>query len=48
HIIDKINDTYKSNVVRLAGMDKKSFKMKQEHLSPAYTTNIRDLIETRV
>ena len=48
YVIDKINDTSKSNVVRLAGMDKKSFKMKQEYLSPAYTTNIRDLIETRV
>ena len=47
-VIDKINDTYKSNVIRLAGMDKKSFKMKQEHLSPAYTTNIRDVIEVRV
>lgn len=48
YVIDKINDTSKSNVVRLAGMDKKSFKMKQEYLSPAYTTNIRDLIEARV
>ena len=47
-VIDKINDTYKSNVIRLAGMDKKSFKMKQEHLSPAYTTNIRDVIEVKV
>ncbi|NLA63574.1 MAG: Y-family DNA polymerase [Bacteroidales bacterium] len=47
-VIDKINDTYKSNVIRLAGMDKKSFKMKQEHLSPAYTTNIRDVIEVRI
>ena len=44
-VIDNINDTHKSNVVRLAGMDKKSFKMKQEHLSPAYTTNIKDVIE---
>ena len=47
-VIDKINDTYKSNVIRLSGMDKKSFKMKQEHLSPAYTTNIRDVIEVRI
>ena len=47
-VIDKINDTYKSNVIRLAAMDKKSFKMKQEHLSPAYTTNIRDVIEVKI
>ncbi len=46
--IDKINDTHKSNIVRLAGMDKKTFKMKQEHLSPAYTTNIHDVIEVSV
>ena len=47
-VIDKINDTYKSNLIRLAAMDKKSFKMKQEHLSPAYTTNIRDVIEVKI
>ena len=47
-VIDKINDSCKSNVIRLAGMDKKTFKMRQEHLSPAYTTNIRDVIEVRV
>ena len=44
-VIDKINDAHKSNIVRLAGMEKKNFKMKQEHLSPAYTTNIKDVIE---
>ena len=47
-VIDKINDTYKSNLIRLAAMDKKSFKMKQEHLSPAYTTYIRDVIEVKI
>ena len=47
-VIDKINDAHKSNAIRLAGMEKKSFKMKQEHLSPAYTTNIREIIEVRV
>lgn len=47
-VIDKINNTYKSNVVRLAGMDKQSFKMKQQHLSPAYTTNINDVIKVVV
>ena len=47
-VIDKLNNTYKSNVVRLAGMDKQSFKMKQQHLSPAYTTNINDVIKVMV
>lgn len=47
-VIDKINDAHKSNAIRLAGMEKKSFKMKQEHLSPAYTTNIREIIEVSV
>lgn len=47
-VIDKMNDAHKSNAIRLAGMEKKSFKMKQEHLSPAYTTNIREIIEVSV
>ena len=47
-VIDKINDAHNSNIVRLGGMDKKSFKMRQEHLSPAYTTNIHDVIEVTV
>lgn len=47
-VMDKINETYQHNAVRLAGMDKKTFKMKQEHLSPAYTTNINDVIEVNL
>ncbi len=47
-VMDKINDAAHSNVIRLASMDKKTFKMKQEHLSPAYTTNIKDVLEVRV
>lgn len=43
-IMDKINSASKSNTIRLAGMDKRTFKMKQEHLSPAYTTNINDVL----
>ena len=46
-VIDKINAT-NHNAVRLAGMDKNTFKMRQEHLSPAYTTNINDVIEVKV
>lgn len=44
-VMDKINSSYQRNAIRLASMDKKTFKMKQEHLSPAYTTNIKDVIE---
>lgn len=44
-VMDRINGTYQNNAIRLAGMDKTTFKMKQEHLSPKYTTNIRDVIE---
>ena len=46
-VIDKINST-NHNAVRLAGMDKNTFKMRQEHLSPAYTTNINDLMQVKV
>ena len=47
-VMDKVNSAYQYNAVRLAGMDKKTFKMKQEHLSPAYTTNIQDVIQVRL
>lgn len=46
-VIDKINST-NHNSVRLAGMDKKTFKMRQEHLSPAYNTNINDVISVKI
>ena len=46
-VIDKINAT-NHNAVRLAAMDHKTFKMRQEHLSPAYTTNINDVIEVKL
>ena len=47
-VMDKINSAHQYNAIRLAGMDKKTFKMKQEHLSPAYTTNIQDVIQVRL
>lgn len=47
-VMDKINGTYKSNAIRLAGMDEKTFKMRQEHLSPAYTTNINDVLRVLI
>lgn len=42
--IDNINAT-NCNAVRIAGMDKERFKMRQEYLSPAYTTNINEVVE---
>ena len=43
-VIDNINTT-NCNAVRIAGMDKDRFKMRQEYLSPAYTTNINEVVE---
>ncbi len=43
--VDKINATYGQQKVRLASQDlKRVWKMKQEKLSPRYTTNINDII----
>lgn len=46
--IDTINRKYSSNSVRLASMDRKTFKMRQEHLSPAYTTKLDDVIKVKI
>lgn len=46
--IDTVNRKYNSNCVRLASMDKKTFKMRQEHLSPAYTTKLADVIKVKI
>ncbi|MBN2166953.1 MAG: Y-family DNA polymerase [Marinilabiliaceae bacterium] len=44
-VVDKINSTYGNNKVKLASQDlKKNWKMKQEKLSPRYTTNLDDII----
>jgi DNA polymerase V len=44
--IDKINTSYGGGTVKLAGQDlKRTWKMKQEKLSPRYTTNINDIIQ---
>ena len=43
--IDKINYRF-SNKIKLANQDlKKTWKMKQDHLSPNYTTNLQDIIK---
>ncbi len=46
--IDNINQKYHKNLIRVAAMDSQTFKMKQEQLSPAYTTNIDDVIRVRI
>ena len=45
--IDKINYKF-SNKIKLANQDlKKTWKMKQDYLSPNYTTNIQDIIKVK-
>ncbi|MGB1042109.1 MAG: Y-family DNA polymerase [Tenacibaculum sp.] len=46
--IDKINSTFKSDKVKLANQDlQRTWKMRQERLSPKYTTNINDIISVK-
>lgn len=46
--IDKINRTFKSDKVKLANQDlQRTWKMRQERLSPKYTTNINDIITVK-
>lgn len=46
--IDKVNQKHHKNLIRVAAMDAQTFKMKQERLSPAYTTNIDDVIKVKI
>ena len=46
--VDHLNRKHGSHLVRIASMDKQIFKMKQEYLSPAYTTNISDVIKVKI
>ncbi|WP_064966449.1 Y-family DNA polymerase [Tenacibaculum ovolyticum] len=46
--IDKLNKTFKSDKVKLASQDlQRTWKMRQERLSPKYTTNINDIISVK-
>ncbi|WP_299011237.1 Y-family DNA polymerase [uncultured Tenacibaculum sp.] len=46
--IDKINQTYKADKIKLANQDlRRTWKMRQERLSPKYTTNINDIIKVK-
>lgn len=45
HAIDNLNAKYASHKVKLGNQDlKRTWKMRQERLSPRYTTNINDII----
>ena len=47
-VIDKINLTFKSDKVKLANQDlQRTWKMRQERLSPKYITNINDIITVK-
>ena len=47
--MDKINSMYGQQKIRLAAQDtKRVWKMKQEKLSPRYTTNLNDIITIKV
>lgn len=47
-VIDKLNLKYKKPSVKIANQDlDKTWKMKQEHLSPRYTTAIDEIIEIK-
>ncbi len=46
--IDKLNLIFKADKVKLANQDlKRTWKMRQERLSPKYTTNINDIITVK-
>lgn len=47
-VIDKLNDKYHRDVVRLASQNEKKHKMKQAHLSPHYTTDINEILTVEV
>ena len=45
HAIDCVNKKYGTSKVKLANQDlTRTWKMRQEHLSPRYTTNLKDII----
>ncbi len=47
-VMDKMNRKYGSNVVRLGSMDEQRFIMRQEHLSPEYTTKLQDIMQVKI
>jgi len=47
-VMDRINLKYRTQKIKIANQDlDKTWKMKQEHLSPRYTTVIDEIIEIK-
>lgn len=47
-VMDGINDKYGNNKMKIANQDlERTWKMRQEHLSPRYTTNINEIITVK-
>ena len=48
YVIDDLNTKYADYKVKLGNQDlKRTWKMRQERLSPRYTTNINDIIKVK-
>jgi len=48
HTIDNLNKKFKSDKIKLGSQDlERTWKMRQERLSPKYTTNIKDIITVK-
>ena len=46
--IDELNQKYSRDKIKLGNQDlKRTWKMRQERLSPRYTTNINDIIQVK-
>ena len=48
NVLDNLNKKYGTNTVRLDIQDKQKWKMRQDLLSPKYTTDMKDIITIRV
>ncbi|MFS4466661.1 Y-family DNA polymerase [Maribacter sp. 2210JD10-5] len=47
-VVDKINNKYNGHKLKIANQDlQRTWKMRQEHLSPKYTTQIKDIIKVK-
>ncbi len=46
--LDKINQLYGQNTIRLGVQGKRKWTMRQEKLSPCYTTKLEDIITIKV
>ena len=47
-VIDKLNDKYQKDLIRLASQDERKHKMKQAHLSQQYSTNINEILIVQI